>query len=112
MRIRQFAIHLVGAAALILAAPAWSAPNAPQESWIGAWGFVPTPLPPGLTPVVPPAASTTIPMAGSIPVQPPAPAPSAPLLDNPGNVPLATADTDPANVTIRQLVRVSAAGPR
>jgi lysophospholipase L1-like esterase len=111
MRIRHFAIHLVGAA-LILAGPAWSAPKAPQESWIGAWGFVPIPLPPGFTPAVPVALPTAVPMAGSVPAQPAAPAPTPPLLDNPGNVPLVSADTDPSNVTIRQLVRVSAAGKR
>ncbi len=112
MRIRHFAIHLVGAAALILTAPAWSAPKAPKESWIGAWGFVPTPLPPGITPATSVTAPALVPMAGTLPAQPAAPAPTAPLLENPGNVPLAAADIDPSNVTFRQLVRVAVAGKR
>jgi len=112
MRIRHFAIHLVGAAALILAAPAWSAPKTPKESWIGAWGFVPTPLPPGMPAVLPVAAAIAVPLAGALPVPPAPPVPTPPLLDNPGNVPLAIADTDPSNVTFRQLVRVAVAGKR
>jgi len=113
MRIRHFAIYLVGAAALILAAPAESAPKTPKENWIGAWGFVPTPLPPGMTPSVPPATNpATVPMAGTLPAQPMTPPPTPPLLENPGNVPLAVVDTDPSNVTVRQLVRVAVAGKR
>ncbi len=40
------------------------------------------------------------------------PAPTPPLLDNPGNVPVVIPDSDPSNVTIRQLVRVAVAGKR
>lgn len=112
MRIRHFAIYLVGAAALILAAPAESAPKAPKESWIGAWGFVPTPLPPGMTPALPVTATAAVPMAGTLPAQPATPPPTPPLLDNPGNVPVVTAEADPSNITIRQLVRVACAGTR
>ena len=105
MTIRQFVL----ATALILgtAAAAQSAP--PRETWIGAWGFVPIPLPPGLTP--PPTASAAIPLA-SLPAQPPAAAPSALLIDNPGNLPVVATDGDPSNVTIRELVRVAVAGKR
>ncbi len=42
---------------------------------------------------------------------PPRPLP-APLLDNPGNVPVDTGATDLINVTVRQVVRVSAGGGR
>jgi lysophospholipase L1-like esterase len=38
--------------------------------------------------------------------------PPAPLLDNPGSVPVDFSAADLANVTVRQLVRVSAGGPR
>ena len=110
MRIRHFAIHLVGAA-LILAGPAWSAPKAPQESWIGAWGFVPTPLPPGLAPALPAPPAPGIPMTGWQDTGLP-PTPNKPLLDNPGNLPVVAAETDPSNITIRQLVRVAVAGKR
>jgi lysophospholipase L1-like esterase len=49
-----------------------------------------------------------------VPLAPaPAPAtPAAPLVENPGGVPIATLTSDPSNLTIRQLARVSAAGRR
>jgi len=108
MRIR----HLALAAALILAT-ATAAESAPKENgasdhWIGAWGFVPIPLPPGMTP--PPPVSAMIPLAAA-PAQPVTP-PNPLLLDNPGNLPVMIAEADPANVTIRQLVRVAVAGKR
>jgi lysophospholipase L1-like esterase len=109
MRVRYFAVHLVWAVALILAQPAESAP---KETWIGAWGFVPIPLPPGTTP--PPTASmlAPIPLAAGVSLSPTTPAPIPPLLDNPGNLPVIVPDNDPFNVTIRQLVRVAVAGKR
>jgi lysophospholipase L1-like esterase len=110
MKIRHFAGNLAIAGALILGTGAHAAPAA-REGWIGAWGFVPTPLPPGLTPVPAAAAPVAIPLAAA-PAMPAPPAPPAPLLDNPGNVPVAVAESDPANVTIRQLVRVAVAGKR
>jgi lysophospholipase L1-like esterase len=83
---------------------------AQKESWIGAWGFVPTPLPPG-APVPAVASPAVIPMAAdqAMPVAAPS---TPPLLDNPGNVPVVIVDSDPSNVTIRQLVRVAVAGKR
>ena len=107
MRIRHFAL----AAGLILAAVS-GAQSAPRETWIGTWGFVPTPLPPGFSPPVPVTAPTAVPLSASLPAQPPAPPPTAPLLDNPGNLPVVTLDADPSNLTMRQLVRVSVAGKR
>ena len=99
--------HLALAAALILA-PATAA--SAKDNWLGAWGFVPTPPPPGMTP--PPAPSPTAPLSADA-GQPPAPVvPGQPLLDNPGNVPLVTPEADPSNVTVRQLVRVAVAGGR
>src|SRR6266702_2775905 len=107
MRIRQLAVPCAWAVALILATPAESAPARPKDNWIGAWGFVPTPLPPGIMPASPLAAPAMIPLSADVPAPPPATASTPPLLDNPGNVPLVSAETDPANVTIRQLVRVA-----
>ena len=49
MKIRQFALGL----ALILAGVSAAESAPPKETWIGAWGFVPTPLPPGFVPPVP-----------------------------------------------------------
>src|ERR1700761_7282698 len=116
MRIRHFAGSLALAGALVLGGgahvPAAMAAPAAKESWIGAWGFVPTPLPPGLTPPATVATPPAIPLAAgqAMPVTPPPATP--PLLDNPGNVPVVIPDTDPSNVTIRQLVRVAVAGKR
>jgi len=101
MRIRHFAIPFAWAAALILAVPGpvgAQPARAQKESWIGAWGFA----------VVPPTAPAIVPLAPF----PEGPAPQPPLVENPGNIPLATLGSDPADITIRQLVRVSAAGKR
>ena len=106
MRIRHFAL----AAGLSLAAVS-GAQSAPRETWIGTWGFVPTPLPPGFSPPAPVTAPAAVPLSAGLPAQPPAP-PTAPLLDNPGNLPVVTLDADPSNLTMRQLVRVSVAGKR
>jgi lysophospholipase L1-like esterase len=107
MRICHFAL-----AAVLILATAAGAESAPlKESWIGAWGFVPTPQPPGMTPYVPATGSQLIPLT----IPPVAPAPAAPsvlLLDNPGNLPVVALDADPANITIRELVRVAVAGKR
>ncbi len=82
------------------------------ELWIGSWGYVSAPLPPGVTPpLLPPgSASAGVPLgADAAAVQPPRPFPP-PLLDNPGNVPLDTPPADLVDVTVRQIVRVSVGG--
>src|SRR5579875_2584388 len=98
MRNRHFSGTFALAIALVLGTGALAAPAG--ESWIGAWGFVPTPLPPG-APALPAASPAVIPLAGgqAMPVTPPPPTP--PLLDNPGNLPVIIPDSDPSNVTIR-----------
>ena len=98
--------HFASAAALILALTG-TAESAPKENWIGAWGFVPVPPPPGVP--MPANAATTVPL-GSLPAPfiPPGPV----LLENPGNVPVVLQGVDFSDVTIRQLVRVSIAGNR
>ena len=108
MIIRQ----LILAAALVLGSVAGAQSAPPKETWIGAWGFVPIPLPPGVTPPSAVTPPPIVPLAVSFPAQPAPATPAAPLLDNPGNLPVMAAETDPANVTIRQLVRVSVAGKR
>jgi lysophospholipase L1-like esterase len=98
--------HFLRAAALILATAAAAQAAPARESWIGAWGFAVVPPPPGIAmPVTPPVL---VPLAAA----PAAATPAAPLVENPGNVPIATLTSDPSNLTIRQLVRVSAAGKR
>src|SRR6516162_5261575 len=64
-----------------------------------------------MTPAPAAATPAAIPL-GAAPAMPAPAAPNPPLLDNPGNVPVVIADSDPANVTIRQLVRVAVAGKR
>ena len=90
--------------------------SAPIESWIGVWGYVSAPLPPGVTPAAaaPVIQATVIPLGAAGSIAPPAsPRPfPAPLLDNPGNVPVDTSATDLNNITVRQVVRVAAAGGR
>ena len=95
--------HLVLAAALIVGTA--SAAFA-KDNWLGAWGFVPVPPPPGTA--MPVAAPAIVPLAPWPETQ----APLAPLVENPGNVPIEILGSDPSNVTIRQLARVSAAGNR
>ena len=95
-----------------------AAPKSPSgDTWIGTWGYVSAPLPPGVVP--PPAVfvaqPSVTPLAAPVPAQTPAaprPSPAPPLLDNPGNVPIDSAVTDLLDVTIREVVRVSAGGQR
>lgn len=99
MRIRHFTL----AAALILGTV--QAASA-KDNWLGAWGFAVVPPPPGIaTPVTAPVLVPLAPLPEAAAAQPP-------LVENPGNIPIATLNSDPADVTIRQLVRVSAAGKR
>ncbi len=86
-----------------------------SANWVGAWGFVPTPLPPGITPPIPAApVSEVVPLGVAATVAPaaaPPPAPAPLLIDNPGNIPVVPMPaTDLVNTTVRQMVRVSAAG--
>ena len=111
-RMTVAAVAVAGFASAAYAAPA-------QGDWIGTWGYVTAPLPPGPAAAAPvvaaPPPSTAVPL-GAIPapapVVPAAPRPAlpAPLLDNPGGVPVEVAATDLTNVTVRQVVRVSAGG--
>jgi lysophospholipase L1-like esterase len=95
--------HLMLAAALILGT---ATAALAKDNWLGSWGFVPVPPPPGT------AMPVTVPAIVPLAPWPEMQAPLAPLVENPGNVPVEILGSDPANVTIRQLVRVSAAGKR
>jgi len=108
MIIRQFIL----AAALVMSSAAAVQSAPPKETWIGAWGFVPIPLPPGVTPPLTVTTPAAIPLAARLPAQPAPTTPSALLIDNPGNLPVMAAESDPSNVTVRQLVRVAVAGKR
>jgi len=105
--------HALAAGLLLAGVSAASA----ADNWVGAWGFVPLPLPAGQAPVpVNPAAAR---LAALPPLtEPPAPAPARtapptpPLLENPGNIAMLPGNAELTNVTVRQLVRVSASGSR
>ena len=107
------AIVVAGAAAQGVATAAGKPAG---DLWIGSWGYVGSPPPPGTAPAAGPVfvAPAVTPFGESAPVAPPpAPrTPPAPLLDNPGNVPLDSATADLTNVTVRQVVRVSIGGQR
>lgn len=113
---RRAMLRIGGVAVLGFLTQAAAAPRPPSgDTWVAVWGYVSAPLPPGITPPppFPVAQPPVVPLgAGSpTPAEPPRPLPP-PLLDNPGNIPLDTAATDLTNVTVRQVVRVSAGGRR
>lgn len=115
MNIRHFARGAALAAGLILTATGVALPAAAADStWIAAWGFVPTPQPPGITPGARGAMDDVAPLSPDIALPATEAAVRHPLLaDNPGNLPIdATPGHDPVNATLRQLVRVSVAGKR
>ncbi|HEU0096982.1 MAG TPA: SGNH/GDSL hydrolase family protein, partial [Rhizomicrobium sp.] len=90
--------HLVILAAAFLLLQGSSAMAA--EQWLGAWGYPSAPVP---------ASAKAMPVTNPVIVTPPAPF----LIENPGGLPVVTdPPADPANVTLRQLVRVSVAGKR
>ena len=116
-RLGQLLIGAVGAS-LLLPVAATAAPHPAGQNWIGTWGYVALPPPPG-TPI--PAAAASPPPPGPTPLGVfAAPAPAPPFrpvgppaaIDNPGNVPVDTTTTDLGNVTVRQVVRVSQGGTR
>jgi lysophospholipase L1-like esterase len=104
--------HVTLAAGLILALAGAAAAPAAAAPWIGAWGFVPTPPPPGVMPGPRAVLPDIAPLAPQIALPRTVPAVVHPLLiDNPGNLPVdAAPGRDPSNVTLRQLVRVAVAG--
>jgi lysophospholipase L1-like esterase len=107
------AVVLAGLAAQGLA---WAASKSASGEWIGTWGYVAVPLPPGAPPVTapPPPLPAVTPLTVPAPPVPPAPPPvfPPPALENPGKVPLGTSTADLVNVTVREVVRVSAGGER
>ena len=120
MRIRYLGA-CVGAylafASVAQGAMAVAAKGGANELWVGTWGYVSAPLPPGVTPPAPtpppPPAAMPLGVPAAAPAAPaPRPTPPAPLLDNPGNVPVELVATDLVNTTVRQVVRVSIGGQR
>jgi lysophospholipase L1-like esterase len=91
-----------------------AAPSTTASDWIGAWGFVPTPLPPGVSPEPRASLPDIAPLAPdiSIPAAPESISHPRPIY-NPGHLPVdSSPGLDPSNVTVRQLVRVAVAGSR
>lgn len=100
---------------LMLGMAAQAAISAASATWIGSWGYVALPPPPGepIPVAAVPPAPTAPPMGGFTPSSAAPPRPAAlPAIDNPGNVPVDLASPDLRNVTVRQVVRVSQGGPR
>jgi len=93
-------------------ASAIAAQRAPAgEDWVGVWGYVGAPLPPGVTPAAaPPIIQAAAVPLGPAPNVPPPRVFPPPLLDNPGQVPVETTAADLTNVTVRQVVRVTEGG--
>lgn len=99
----------------VTSAPVAAAPkreaSAPvvHRTWVAAWGYVISPPPPGQQPTAPNGGvgGPVVPLGA---VSGPATVPNPPLIENPGKVPIDTATADLTNATIRQIVRVSAAG--
>jgi lysophospholipase L1-like esterase len=104
---------LAGIALACLGAATLAATPAPSAGWIGTWGFAAGPLPPGAAPPPfgPPPSFTALPL-GPITPAPSRPAVPSPAVENPGNVPIIATPADLANITVRQLVRVSVGGQR
>lgn len=99
---------------IVVHASATAAPRTPaNDEWVGAWGYVGAPLPPGAAPpaAAPPTQMAAVPLGPPPNVPPPRVFPP-PLLENPGHVPVETSPADLANVTVRQIVRVSEGGHR
>ncbi|MGZ3276222.1 MAG: SGNH/GDSL hydrolase family protein [Caulobacteraceae bacterium] len=115
----------MGLAAVLAAAStqALAAEKSATPAWVGTWGFVSAPLPPGAAQPAaipgppapaPPAAIPLGPPPEPVVARPAGPPPAPPqiLIENPGNVPVQALTPDLANVTVRQVVRISAGGKR
>jgi lysophospholipase L1-like esterase len=111
---------LIGAVGAIFLLPvaASAAPHVASENWIGTWGYVSLPPPPGApipvgaAPPPPPGPTPLAVFTAPAPAPPFRPAGPAAAIDNPGNVPVDTTTTDLGNITVRQVVRVSQGGTR
>jgi len=111
----RFAVTLLCALAAMsvpaAAAPQRATASGPSHrSWVAAWGYVVSPPPPGQQPAGPngPFAGPAVPLGSP---SGPTRLPNPPrLIENPGNVPIDTGTADLINVTVRQVVRVSAGG--
>ena len=116
-RLGQLLIGAVGAS-LLLPVAATAAPHPAAANWIGTWGYVSLPPPPGTSipaaaaPPPPPGPTPLGVFAAPAPAPPPRPVGPPAAIDNPGNVPVDTTTTDLGNVTVRQVVRVSQGGTR
>jgi len=105
MRILRTALG-AGLAALVFAGPGLAQPPSAQKPvWLSAWGYPPSPSPPGRPdPIVPPPPPLLNgkPYPGMPPELLTSRVPAVPSFQTP----------DLSNVTVRELVRVSAAGKR
>lgn len=103
----------IGLLALAVGAPLAAAradAPAPKSAWVAAWGYVASPLPPGQLPPTPIPLLAGPPVPLGLPAGPPVPPAAPKLIDNPGALPVDAGGAELADVTVRQVVRVSAAG--
>ena len=113
--VKTLGAMLTAASLLGLAVAGAATPRTGDDTWIGVWGYVIAPPAPGPAPApfvvpTPPVTPLGIPPATAAPTA--ARTFPAPLLENPGNVPVDVATAEIRNTTVRQLVRVSADGTR
>ena len=104
--LRRWVVAGMFAAVALLPAGA-SAQRDPATEWVGVWARPPRPNPPA------PAQVPALPVPlGVAPRAPEALVLPRPVIVNPGNLPIELAQGDLANLTIRQVVRVSVGGNR
>ncbi len=114
MRKEMVLAALLGGMAAFGSVSAAQKPSMPP--WVGTWEYVAGPLPPGETPPAAPLFApppvTPLDAPGAAAAPPPALAFPAPRIDNPGNVPLGSANAVLTNVTLREVIRTSVGGQR
>lgn len=114
MRKEFIVAAMLGGTAALGSVSAAQKPSMPQ--WVGAWEYVASPLPPGETPAAPPLFApppvTPLDEPGAAAAPAPPVAFPPPRIDNPGNVPMGSANADLTNVTLREVIRTSVGGER
>ena len=104
----------LGLAGLVFQGAVQAASHPVAANWVGTWGYVALPPPPGepipVTATPSPPGPIPLTVFTPAPAPPPRPAPTPPPIDNPGNVPIDLTTTGLGNVTVRQVVRVSQGG--
>lgn len=114
MRIPGRVVAIAALLSLTLPGMGVAAPRTTGDNWIGVWGYVIAPPEPGPAPAPFALPAPVVTPLGAAAAAAPRAARAFPLpqLENPGHVPVDVATAQIRNTTVRQLVRVSAAGSR